>query len=353
MGMPAIVVGTGFGCRIHVPALRAAGFDVVALVGTRPDKTERKAAEAGVPAWFTDLDEAITKTGAKVVTIATTPATHAKLAHVAIARGCHVLCEKPFAFDAVQGQALLDAAETAGVVHMVAHEFRWMPDRALFGRAIADGLIGTPRFLVLDQFIPFCADPETRLPRWWFDVEAGGGWLGAGGSHIIDQVRAWLGDFRSLSANLMVVSDRKDVADDSYSMRFLMENGVEGSMQQTAGAWGPMATLWRCAGSHGTLWTEQGKVMVADKAGTRELPVPDDLLLPPPPPASDPSGANRLSHFELGPFTRLCEALRSAIESGDAKAPVAPPTFRDGLASMKVIDAIRASAAAGGALQQV
>ena len=26
--IPAIVVGTGFGCRIHVPALRAAGFEV-------------------------------------------------------------------------------------------------------------------------------------------------------------------------------------------------------------------------------------------------------------------------------------------------------------------------------------
>lgn len=351
--IPALVVGTGFGCRIHVPALRAAGFEVVGLVGTRPDRTGRKAEAAGVPAWFTDLDVAIERTGAKVVTIATTPATHAPLAMRAIAHGCHVLCEKPFAFDAAQGAQLLDAAEKAGVVHMVSHEFRWLPDRALFGRAIAEGLIGEPRFLVLDQFIPFCADPETRLPRWWFDVEAGGGWLGAGGSHIIDQVRAWLGDFRSLSANLMVVSDRADVADDSYSMRFLLENGMEGSMQQTAGAWGPPVTVWRCAGSKGTVWTDQGKVFVADKSGTRELPVPADLILPPPPPASDQNGADRMSHFELGPFTRLCEALRASIETGDTKSAVAVPTFHDGLASMKVMDAMRASAAAGGALVDV
>ena len=351
MTIPALVTGTGFGCRIHVPALRAAGFEVAGLVGTRPDRLAKKAAEAGIPATFTDLDEAIEKTGAKLVTVATTPSTHGMLAMKAIAHGCHVLCEKPFAFDAAEGQTLLDAAEKAGVVHMVAHEFRWMPDRALFGRAIADGLIGEPRFLVLDQFIPFCADPETRLPKWWFDKDAGGGWLGAGGSHLIDQIRAWLGEFRSLSANLFVVSDRGDVADDSYSMRFLMENGVEGSMQQTAGAWGPMAALWRCAGSKGTVWTEGGKVMVADRSGTRELPVPDDLLLPPAPPPADPNSSNRLSHLELGPFTRLCEAMRDAIEGKATKGPVSPPTFRDGLASMKVIDAMRASAAAGGALQ--
>lgn len=353
MAIPALVVGTGFGCRIHVPALRAAGFDVVGLVGTRPDRLAKKGAEVGVPATFTDLDEAITTTGARLVTIATTPSTHGTLALKAIAHGCHVLCEKPFAFDAVEGQAMLDAAEKAGIVHMVAHEFRWLPDRALFGHAIADGLIGEPRFLVLNQFIPFCADPETRLPKWWFDKDAGGGWLGAGGSHLIDQIRAWLGEFRSLSANLLVVSDRGDVADDTYSMRFLMENGVEGSMQQTAGAWGPMASMWRCAGTRGTVWAESGKVMIADKSGTRELPVPDDLILPPPPPAADPNSSNRMSHFEMGPFTRLCEAMRDAIEGKRGTGPVAPPTFRDGLASMKVLDAMRASSASGGVLQPV
>jgi predicted dehydrogenase len=346
----AVVVGTGFGCRIHVPALRAAGIEVAGLVATKADRLARKAAELNIPHHFTDLDEAITTTGATLVTIATTPATHAKLAHVAIARGCHVLCEKPFAFNATEGQALLDAAEAAGVVHMVAHEFRWLPERALFGRVIAEGLIGEPRFLVLDQFIPFCADPEARLPKWWFDKDAGGGWLGAGGSHIIDQVRAWLGDFVSLSASLITVSDRADVADDTYSFRFRMKNGVEGSMQQTAGAWGAPTTLWRCAGSKGTVWLERGTVMVADKEGTREIAVPDDLKLPPEPqPDAHPS--RRLSHFEIGPFTRLCETLRDRIQGNASHSPVAPPSFHDGLACMKIMDAMKNSSASGGALQ--
>ncbi|MCB2060296.1 MAG: Gfo/Idh/MocA family oxidoreductase [Novosphingobium sp.] len=351
--IPALVVGTGFGCRIHVPALRAAGFEIAGLVGTNPERLERRAGQNDVPATFTDLDEAIAKTGAKLVSVATPPNTHADLTLTAIDRGCHVLCEKPFAFDAGEAQRMLDAAEKAGVVHMVAHEFRWLPDRALFGRAIAEGMIGEPRFLVLDQFIPFCADPETPLPKWWFDKESGGGWLGAGGSHLMDQIRAWLGEFDTLSANLFLVSDREAKVDDSYSMRFRMKNGVEGSMQQTAGAWGDMATLWRCAGTRGTVWTEGGKVFVADKQGKRELAVPDDLVLPPPPPAADPNSSRRMSHFEIGPFTRLCEAMRAAIDGRDLESSVVPPTFRDGLASMRILDAMRASAAEGGALQQV
>jgi predicted dehydrogenase len=349
--IPALVVGTGFGCRIHVPALRAAGFEIVGLVGATPERLERRSAQNGIDRTFLDLDEAIAKTGAKVVTIATPPSTHAGLTLTAIDRGCHVVCEKPFAFDSGEAQKMLAAAEQAGVVHMVAHEFRWLPDRALFGRAIAEGMIGTPRFLVLDQFIQFCADPETPLPKWWFDKASGGGWLGAGGSHMMDQIRAWLGEFDTLSANLFLVSDRKADVEDSYSMRFAMKNGVEGSMQQTAGAWGPSATLWRCAGTSGTVWTENGKVFVADRDGARELPVPADLELPPAPPAEQ--GSRRMSHFEIGPFTRFCEALRAGIEGRETGSPVPVPTFRDGLASMQVLDAMRASAANGGALTPV
>ena len=351
--IPALVVGTGFGCRIHVPALRAAGFEVVGLVGATPERLARRAEQNGIERTFLDLDEAIAKTGAKAVTIATPPNTHAALTLAAIARGCHVVCEKPFAFNAEEGRQMVEAAEKAGVVNMVAHEFRWMPDRALFGRAIAEGMIGDPRFLVIDQFIQFCADPETPLPPWWFDVAAGGGWLGAGGSHMIDQIRAWLGEFESLSANLFLVSDRKVDADDTYSMRFRMTNGVEGSMQQSAGAWGSPAQMWRCAGTHGTVWTEGGKVFVADKQGQRELEVPEDLRLPEPPPAADPNSSRRMSHFEIGPFTRFCEALRNGIEGRAVKSPVKIPTFRDGLASMQVIDAMRKSSSEGGALQKI
>jgi predicted dehydrogenase len=351
--IPALVVGTGFGCRIHVPALRAAGFEVVGLVGATPERLARRAEQNGIERTFTDLGEAIEATGAKVVTIATPPNTHAELTLTAIAHGCHVVCEKPFAFDTAEARQMLEAAEQAGVFHMVAHEFRWLPDRALFGRAIADGMIGDPRFLVLDQFIPFCADPETPLPAWWFDKAAGGGWLGAGGSHLMDQIRAWLGEFDDLSANLFLVSERKAEVEDSYSMRFRMKNGVEGSMQQTAGAWGPMTTMWRCAGSKGTVWTEGGKVMVADRQGTRELEVPADLALPPAPPAADANSSRRASHFEIGPFTRFCEALHAGVEGREVKSPVPVPTFRDGLATMQILDAMRASAEKGGALTQV
>ncbi|MDB6159157.1 MAG: oxidoreductase [Gammaproteobacteria bacterium] len=348
---PALVVGTAFGCRIHIPALRAAGFEVVGLVGTDAERTQRRAESSGVLQAFTDLDEAIRRTGATVVTVATPPHTHGPLSMVAISRGCHILCEKPFARDVVEARAMLEAAQRAGVVHLVGHEFRWTPDRAIFARAIAEGLIGKPKLAIIVQYMGLVASPEAKMPLWWFDEQAGGGWLGAQGSHIIDQVRTALGEFVSLSATLPTVSAREGVAEDSYAVRFQTANGVEGVLQHTAGAWGPGAGMTRVAGTEGTIWIESGTVKVADRNGTRDLPVPSDLILPPPPPptpSDDPR--HRSPGVELGAFTRLCEVLRAAVD-GKAPATAVPvPTFADGVACTEVLDAIRKSAANNGEL---
>ena len=349
----AVVVGTGFGCRVHVPALRAAGFHVVALVGTDAERTARRADRSGVEYSSTVLADALARPGVDAVTIATPPSTHAALAIEAANAGKHVLCEKPFALDATEAAAMLAAVERAGVGHLVGHEFRWAPERAVIGRAIAAGLIGTPRFASLVSIVGLVADPEARLPGWWFDAAQGGGWLGASGSHVIDQVRTWLGEFESVSAALSVVSARRDVADDTFTIRFRLRSGVEGVLQQTAAGWGPMRSLTTVAGTDGTVWIDGSDAWIADRDGARRLDVPADLA---PATAASPGSEDprhRFTHLELGPYTRLCEVLRAAVAGRPYPDAVAVPTFADGLAEMQVLDAVRASAAAGGALVAV
>jgi predicted dehydrogenase len=328
--------------------MRAAGFDVAGLVGTDVERTKRRAEANGVPQAFVDLDEAIARTGAKVVTIATPPHTHAPLSMIAVSRGCHVICEKPFAMDVPEARTMLEAAERAGVVHFVGNEFRWLPERAIVARAIAEGLIGKPTFLTFVQYNPLVASPEAKMPRWWFDAKVGGGWLGASGSHLIDQVRMTAGEFVSLNAVLPIVSSREGVAEDSYIVRFQLTNGAQGVLQQTAGAWGPSLNMTRIAGTEGTVWIENGAVKIGDRNGVRDLPMPADLVLPPPPPPSD-DPRHRFSAFELGPYTRLCETMRAAME-GNKVSAVSPPTFADGIACMEVMDAIRQSGAQNGSL---
>jgi predicted dehydrogenase len=343
---PALVVGTRFGAQIHVPALRAACFDVVGLVGTNAERTARQAEANGIAQSFVDLDEAIRKTGAVAVTIASPPSTHAELTLKAIAHGCHVICEKPMASTVDEAYAMLRAAESAGITHLMGNQFRWQPERATVTRAINDGLIGEPRFLTLAGYFPLVASPEAKMPDWWFDPGAGGGWLGAHGSHLIDQVRSWLGEFASLSAALPTVSDRRGGAEDSYALRFRLANGVEGILQYTAGAWGAPADMVRVAGTQGTIWSEKGVVHVADRNGVRELAVLPDLVLPP---SSGDKNARSAAVREPGPYIRLCEVLRAGVDGREFSSAVPPPTFHDGVACMEVMDAIRESAKNDGA----
>ena len=52
-------------------------------------------------------------------------------------------------------------------------------------------------------------------------------------------------------------------------------------------------------------------------------------------------------------MAELQELVKAAIEGKPAASPVAPATFADGIAAMEVMDAIRASAKAGGEMVRV
>jgi predicted dehydrogenase len=343
-----IVVGTGFGCLVHVPALRRAGFEVAALVGRVPERTRARADRMDIAEAHTDLATALALPGVEAVVVSTPPHTHAKLVGQALAAGRHVLCEKPFAADGAEARTMLTAAEQAGVVHMVGTEFRFATGQALAQRAVAAGVIGEPRMATFMLHIPMLAGSEGEVPTWWGDAGSGGGWLGAHASHAIDQMLELVGPFTGVSAALPRLSDREWTAEDSYSIHFRTSTGAVGILQSTAAAWGPFVFLTRLAGTEGTLWVEGDTVNVADANGERVLDTPDDLVLPPgePPPADMLITTYDHLHstgMELSPATRMHETFRARIEGRDVSDDPRPATFADGVAVMDVLDAIRRS----------
>ena len=347
-----VIVGTGFGCITHLRALRVAGFDVHALVGRDAAKTRERAARFDVPNGLTDLSAALALPGVDAVAIATPPHTHGEIALAAIAAGKHVVCEKPFARDADEAQRMLDAAEAAGVVHLLGTEFRWSPGQAAMARVVQRGEIGTPRLATFLLHIPMLADPGGEVPGWWADAAQGGGWLGAQASHVIDQVRVMFGELSGVGASLTQVSGRTWSVEDAYTVHFRTHSGVAGVMQSTSGAYGPPVFVTRVAGDKGTVWAEFDTVHVADAAGTRTIPAPDDLpLVPPEPPAADllVTAYDNLHAFgmDLPPYTRLCTTFRARIEGRPVPADPPPATFADGLANQQALDAIRRSAPTG------
>jgi predicted dehydrogenase len=346
----AAVVGTGFGCLTHVRAMRAADFEVTALIGRDPEKTAARAQRFDIPYACTSLADAFAAASVDAVVIATPPHTHADLVLDAVAAGRHVLCEKPFARDATEAQSMLDAAARAGVVHLVGTEFRYAPGRVLVARSIRDGAIGDPRLATFLLHIPLLADPSAEVPEWWADAATGGGWLGAQASHDIDQVRTALGEFATVSASLPQVVDHGWTVEDAFVVHFRLRNGCVGVMQSVATDRGPMLFATRVAGTRGTVWAEGDRVRIADASGVRDLEIPPDVAVmkPDPPPGELMHTAYDLLHstgIDFGPSVRMYETFARLI-AGDALAAgePSPATFADGVASMRVLDAIRESA---------
>jgi predicted dehydrogenase len=351
----AVIVGTAFGSRIHVPAARDAGFDVAALVGADPERTTRRAARAGVPHAFTSLTQALQLPGVDAVIIATPPTTHADLAEQAIRAGQHVLVEKPFTMNAQEARRLCALADEAGVVALVGHEFRFAPERVTLERALRRGDIGTPQVGTFIGHTDFAITGDIKMPKWWFSRQQGGGWLGASVSHLIDAVRVWLGDVESVSANLQTIGLHIEVpdadAEDTVSARLQMVSGCEVIVQQSASIWGRGVNLMRVAGTSATLEIVDGSVTCWDRNGSRTL----DPDRPAAPVDSTGSGKpwDRFTHIELDPAKIQAAVFRDLIEGAVPDVPIAPATFSDGVACMEVIDAIRRSAAHGGALTKV
>jgi predicted dehydrogenase len=347
----AVVVGTGFGCITHVRALRAAGFEVHALVGRDPGKTASRAAAVGVPRACTSLTEGLELAGVDAVTIATPPNTHAPLVLEAVHAGKHVLCEKPFARDADEARSLLAAAQAARVVHLLGTEFRFDAGQALLARAVHEGAVGDPRLAMFVLHVPVLADRDADVPEWWADAAQGGGWLGAHGSQVIDQIRVTLGEFDTVTASLLHLA-RTTTADDGFVVDFRLVSGVVGVMQSTAADRGPFLIETRVVGTRGTAWIDGlgDDVWVADARGTRRLTVPDDLrsTAPSAPPREilTTTYEQMIGHgLDLGPYTRLAEHFRARIEGTEVPPGPRPATFADGVADMAVLDAMRTSAA--------
>jgi len=346
----AAVVGTGFGVLTHVRALDAAGIEVRALVGRDPDKTAKRAARFGIEHATTDRRAAFALDGVDVVAVTTPPHAHAEVVLDAVAAGKHVLCEKPFARDLAEAREMLDAAEAAGVVHLLGTEFRFAPGQALLTRAVRSGAIGDPRFALFVLQLPTLTDPAAEMPTWWDDAAEGGGWLGAHGTHVIDQVRTTIGDITRVSATLTTLSPRPMTADDTYTVQFETERGATGLLHSSCAAGGQFVVATKVTGTAGSAWTQGDEVWVDTGAGPTRVSAADDLpvVAPVPPPSELLHTTYDMWHstgMDLAPYTRLYTVMRERILGHDVPDDPRAGTFADGVANQAVVDAIRAASA--------
>jgi predicted dehydrogenase len=196
----AIIGCGGITLQNHLPGLALCpDVKVVALCDADPATLERARQQSGIGVTSKCHEDLMKRDDVHAVIIATPNLAHAPIALDAIANGKHVLCEKPLALNYEEAKLMAEAADRAGVRHMTAFTYRFVPAMRYLAHLVKRGDLGK-----LYHF------RSCRLQDWgtrdlgWRQVKklAGTGELGDMLSHRIDFAHLLAGPMKRLVANL-------------------------------------------------------------------------------------------------------------------------------------------------------
>jgi predicted dehydrogenase len=216
---------------------------LAAICGRNEEATRAAAVRFGYDRYYTDWRDMLADDKVQLFDNGGPNDAHAEPCIAAAQAGKHVLCEKPLGRTAEESKAMLDAVQKAGVKHMVAFNYRFVPAIRQIRKLIDSGALGRIyhfRASYLQEWIM----PHYNLPMIWRLQKkvAGSGALGDLGAHIIDLGRYLVGDVKSVSAMTKTfILERpwgdgtmgKVDVDDAFAAVVEFENGALGTLEAT------------------------------------------------------------------------------------------------------------------------
>ncbi len=202
------LVGTGgIALSNHLPGINLCPeASVVALCDSNEATLEKARLQTGINQTFKDYNDLIEQGEVDAVIIATPNVAHFPIAMAAIAAGKHVMCEKPLAMNLVQAKEMYQAAETAGVRHMTAFTYRFVPSMRYMRHLVTSGNIGQVYHFRANRFL----DWGNRNLGWrQIKAMAGSGDLGDMLSHRIDYGVSMLGPISRLVSKLKLILEER------------------------------------------------------------------------------------------------------------------------------------------------
>ncbi|HZQ59794.1 MAG TPA: Gfo/Idh/MocA family oxidoreductase [Casimicrobiaceae bacterium] len=184
------IAGLGAAGRGFIPAIAAhPGMQLVAVADPVPELRDEVAQVCSVAAYDT-IDAMVADPALHAVYIATPTELHEEHAKTACAARKHVLLEKPMATSLEEAQAIVAAAQAAGVALVVGHSHSHdLPIRRM-RELIVDGSLGAVRMVHTWCYTDWMYRPRRAAE---LDVARGGGVTFRQGSHQFDIVRLLCG----------------------------------------------------------------------------------------------------------------------------------------------------------------
>lgn len=119
------ILGTGFAGRVHALAARMLGARLVGVTASTSARSDAAAAELGAEHGFASVAELLEHPAVEIVHVCTPNALHVSQVEAALARGKHVICEKPLATTARDAARLSALAREAGLIAAVSFAYRY------------------------------------------------------------------------------------------------------------------------------------------------------------------------------------------------------------------------------------
>jgi predicted dehydrogenase len=190
-----IIGAGGAALGIHIPGFRLCPEVEIAAVC---DPDPKAAEKTGAPSVTTSYHDLLARNDIPAVVNATPNYLHHEITLEAIARGKHILCEKPLSLDLARATEMLRAAEAAGVIHMTAFTYRYTPALQYMLHLVSSGELGAIRAVRAAYQMALSG----HLLGWRSTkAQAGSGVLADIGSHLIHMVELVAGPIASLSAS--------------------------------------------------------------------------------------------------------------------------------------------------------
>jgi predicted dehydrogenase len=289
---------------------------------------------------------------------------HKEIAIAAAEAGKWVLCEKPLAMNAAEGEEMVRAVERAGVPNMVWYNYRRVPAVTLARQVIDEGRIGQPyhyRALFLQDWTMSAEVPQGGAALWRLDVDAAGsGVTGDLLAHNIDTAMWLNGPITKVVAETETfIKERLHQEtgqvqpvriDDACAFLARFANGSMGTFESTRYARGHKALkTFELNGADGSVafdlhdsqwlqffeYTRAGEKADPHLSGWRKIhvtsfehPYMDHWWVP---------------GLSIGYEHTFVHALADFLKGVETGAP-AEPTFRTALQTQKVCDAVLESA---------
>jgi predicted dehydrogenase len=364
------LVGYGFMGRTHSNAFSRVHnfFDVEhlpvlkAVCGRDQEKLAGFAAQWGYQSVETDWRRLVERKDIDLIDIATPNNTHAEIAVAAAKAGKMVMSEKPLGMNAAEAERMVDAVDKAGVPNMVWYNYRRVPAVVLAKQLIDEGRLGK----IFHYRAKFLQDwtiskdlPQGGAALWRLDVKAAGsGVTGDLLAHCIDTAMWLNGSIDQVTGMTETfIKERKHNLtgkvesvgiDDASAFLARFTNGSLATFEATRYARGHKAlyTL-EINGEHASVFwdlhdlhrlqyfdhRDEGRLR-----GWRSIHITD----------GDHPYMNRwwVPGLQIGYEHTFIHQVADFLQ-GIAAGKVPGPSFRDGLATDYVTDAVLRSAASG------